>query len=199
MKGNPEFVILKYSAWLDASQFQDAILGAVVQYPLTPSTDHVPETPLQYNHIDLVEGTLTEFLLVSSNASSNDASAVRGSMAAASFKGRTRDSLQLAGKLRVLDTVPGWISLLNTWPLCLVVGVMTDEEVDLDYSGAVERNVHGKLEVPLATVGMAAAGAPAGVLSGVDGSTAHVEAATSPLCSGPSRPAAASSSSSCAL
>lgn len=42
MKGDPEFVILKYSAWLDASKFEDRMLGAVIRYvePRDASAQH---------------------------------------------------------------------------------------------------------------------------------------------------------------
>lgn len=196
MKGDPEFVILKPAAWLDAGKFEDAILGAVVRNPLAPSDDYVSNTPLRYNEVDLIERSLTDFLLASSSASSTEASAALRSVAGVSFKANTEASLELAGKLvrykrlqqhgnfwsklradpAVLGTVPDWISLFNTWPPCLVVGIMTAEEVDIDYSGATEKNINGKLEAPLATVGLAAAGAPAGLLGGVDAGDAYADA-----------------------
>lgn len=196
MKGDPEFVILKYLAWLDASKFEDAILGAVVRNPLSPSNDYVPKVPQRPRDVDFVEGSLTDFLLASSTASSSEASAALGTVAGMSLKGNTQDSLQLAGKLvryrrlqqhsdfwetlradtTVQDTVLGWIKSRDTLPPCLVVGVMTAEEVDIDYSGAIEKNIDGKLEAPLATVGLAAAGVPTGLLGGVDAGTVHANA-----------------------
>lgn len=173
-------MILKYQAWLDASKFEDTILGAVVRQPLKPSNDYVPDAPLRHNNSELVEGTLTDFLLAGSGASSRDASAALGSVAGVSWRGNTGDGVNLAGKLvryrrlqqhgrfwerlradpAVRGAVPGWVSLLNAWPPCLVVGVMTAEDVELDYSGAAGRAASGGLELPLATVGLAAAGVP---------------------------------------
>ena len=47
MKGDPEFVILKYTAWLDASKFEDKILGSIVKEFLRPTNAFVPDMPLQ--------------------------------------------------------------------------------------------------------------------------------------------------------
>ncbi|CZR58256.1 uncharacterized protein PAC_08147 [Phialocephala subalpina] len=190
MKGDPEFVILKYSAWLETSAFESRILGSVIRYPLKPSNEYVPSgvSPLQYNTFDLVKGALTDFVLANKNTTSHDASLSLTSIAGFAFKGNTDDSVHLAGKLvrykrlqqhgqfwaklkadqAVRDAVPGWVSLLNTWPPCLVVGIMTAEDVKLDFSDEASHDNSGHAEVPLATLAVPAASAAGNLLGGSD-------------------------------
>jgi hypothetical protein len=180
MKGDPEFVILKHTAWLPTPQYETEILGSIVRYPLKPSNDYVPPSPLQYNTLPFHEGTLENFLFTNTATKSHDVSLALKSVASFAFKGNTEDAVHLAGKLvryrrltqhsqfwrklrangKVVEEVPGWISLLNTWPPCLVVGIMTASAVDLDFSGATSRERNGTLEFPLTTVALAAAGVP---------------------------------------
>ncbi|CAI6089272.1 unnamed protein product [Clonostachys chloroleuca] len=134
MKGDPEFVILKYQAWMEAAEFEDVILGAVVKEPLSPS------------------------------------------IGGYSITGNTEESVHLAGKyirykrIQQLDqfwaklkedadvkqTVPGWISFFNTWPVCLVVGIMVCEDVELSMDGARSRTLEGKIELPIGQITLAA-------------------------------------------
>ena len=186
MKGDPNFIVLKYSAWLDASKFEDKILGAVVRYPFKPSNEYLPDSPLRYNKTDLVEGVFTDFLHGATSTKSRDAAVALESLVGFEWRGSKEESIHLTGKLlrykrlqqhpqfwaqlktdaAVVDAVPGWISLLNTWPPCLVVGIMTAEDVELDFTAASERRRQGLLEAPLATIALAAAGVPAGLLGG---------------------------------
>lgn len=195
MKGDPKFIVLKYSAWLDASKFETAMLGAVVRNPLSPTTDYVPDHPLRYNKKDLIEGSLPNFLISGSNTSSTKASAALSSVVGFSWEGNKDDTVHLAGKLlrykrlqqhenfwellradpMIRARVPGWISFFNTWPPCLVVGIMTAEDVELDYSGATERQMSGELQLPLAAVSLAAVGTPA--LCTLDGANPSATAA----------------------
>ncbi|KAI0427308.1 hypothetical protein F5Y09DRAFT_344787 [Xylaria sp. FL1042] len=110
--------MLKYSAWLDASKFEDKILSAVVRYPFKPSNECLPESPLRYNKTDLIEGVFTDFLHGATSTKSRDVA----------FWSRLKNDEAFVG------AVPGWISLLNTWPPCLVVGIMTAEDVELDFT-----------------------------------------------------------------
>lgn len=125
--------------------------------------EYLPDCPLQYNTPDLVEGSLTDFILTNTNTTSHDASAALHSIASFAFKGNTNDSVRLAGKLvrhkrlqqhgrlwaqlkadrAVRDEAPGWVLLLNTWPPCLVVGIMMAEDVELGFSGAAARGRNG--------------------------------------------------------
>ncbi|KAJ4370042.1 hypothetical protein N0V83_005806 [Neocucurbitaria cava] len=182
MSGDPEFVILKHSAWLDAAKYESKILGAVVRQPLKPTNDYLPENPLQYNDFDLVEPSepLTDFVLENSNIKAAHASAKLSSIGSFSFKGETTESIKLAGKLirykrlqqhsqfwsklkedkAVGAKIPTWVADAKTWPPCLVVGIMIAEDVDLDFGGASQREKTGGVELPLAKIAMAATGAP---------------------------------------
>lgn len=184
MKGDPTFVILKYSAWLDTNQFEDKILGAVVRYPLRPTNEYTPASPLRYNNTELIEGVFTEFVHDSTRTVSHDASAALQSLVGFEWKGRKEASVHLRGKrLRykrlqqhaqfwsqlktddaVRDLVPRWISMLNTWPPCLVVGIMTaEDDIELSFSHAAERERHVDLGLPVAAAAAAAATAATGV------------------------------------
>ncbi|GAW24403.1 hypothetical protein ANO14919_139870 [Xylariales sp. No.14919] len=187
MKGDPNFVMLKYSAWLDAAKFEDKILGAIVRYPFKPSNEYLPESPLRYNKADLVEGSFANFVHDKASTKSRSASAALESLIGFKWHGSKEDSVHLAGKLlrykrlqqhsqfwsqlktdeAVIAAVPGWISLLNTWPPCLVVGIMTAEDVELDFTSTAERQREGELEAPLTAVALAAAGVPSGLIGDV--------------------------------
>ncbi|RWA14851.1 hypothetical protein EKO27_g256 [Xylaria grammica] len=177
MKGDPNFVMLKYSAWLDAAKFEDKILGAIVRYPFKPSNEYLPESPLRYNKVDLVEGSFANFVHDKASTKSRSASAALESLVGFKWHGSKEDSVHLTGKLlrykrlqqhsqfwsqlktdeAVIAAVPGWISLLNTWPPCLVVGIMTAEDVELDFTSTAECQREGELEAPLTAVALAAA------------------------------------------
>lgn len=75
MEGDPTFVILKYSAWLDAAKFEEKILGAVVRYPLKPSNEYAPSesSPLRYNKAELVTGSFTDFISTGAITQTHDA------------------------------------------------------------------------------------------------------------------------------
>ena len=67
---------------------------------------------------------------------------------------------QFWGKLKmdpdVRATVPGWISRFNAWPVCLVVGIMICEDVDLSFEGHSSLERGGKVELPIGKVSLAA-------------------------------------------
>lgn len=182
MKGDPEFVILKYSAWLDAAKYESQILGSIVRQPLMPTNDFTPPNPLQYNAHDLVEPSepLTDFTLESTNTTVDHASAKLSSIAGLSFKNEVSESVKLAGKIitykrlaqhsefwgklkgdtTVSTTVPTWVTDAVRLPPCLVVGIMIAEDVDIDFSGASQRDIDGNVELPIAKIAMAATGTP---------------------------------------
>jgi hypothetical protein len=63
MSGDPEFIILKYQAWMRTAAFEDTILGAIIKQPLSPSTNYVPDAPTAYISHALQEGSATDFVL----------------------------------------------------------------------------------------------------------------------------------------
>lgn len=178
MKGDPEFIILKQSTWLNADEFESQILGGIIRYPLRPTDDYV--SGLEYNQNPLISGFRKEFVLNSTSSASSNTSATLDSISSFNWKGSTSDSVHLTGKLlnykrlqqhsafwekikkdqNVANTVPGWISIFNSWQPCLVVGIMIAEDVELDFSGSKGRERDGNLQVPITTIATAAAGAP---------------------------------------
>jgi hypothetical protein len=62
LKGDPNFVVLKYSAVLDTKS-EGKIIEAIVLYPFKPSNEYLPESPLRYNETDHVKGVSANFLL----------------------------------------------------------------------------------------------------------------------------------------
>jgi len=176
MKGDPEFVILKYQSWLETSKFETTILGSIVKEFLNPTRNYCPESPLQYHTPELVEGSLTDFVLENTGKAGTEVSAALQAIAGFSFKGSTENAVHLQGKLirykrlqqhdqfwaklkqdkTVKDTVPGWVKFYNTWPVCLVVGIMTCEDVEINYEGKQEIQHEGHAEVPIGQITLAA-------------------------------------------
>ena len=176
MKGDPEFVILKYQAWMEAAEFEDVILGAIVHEPLSPSTNYVPDAPRKYVTHEHQTGAATDFVLAGSGASSGELTTSHKSIGGFSVSGNRDESVHLAGKfirykrIQQLDrfwarlredkdvktTAPGWISFFNTWPVCLVVGIMVCEDVELSMDGAQSRTREGNVELPIGQVTLAA-------------------------------------------
>ena len=168
MKGDPEFIILKHAAWMSAG-FQESILGAIIRHPLSPSTDYVPDSPLRYNKYHLQESTATDFAFANTAEATSEVSGAVTTIANFAVKGKTEDKIHLGGKLvrikrlqqvgefwaalrsdpAVKSTVPGWISFYNTWPVCIVVGIMICEDIKLGHNTAtsVQRQVSGELPV----------------------------------------------------
>jgi hypothetical protein len=153
MKEDPSFVILKPAAWLDASEFEEEILGAIVQEFLKPTDNYVPKSPLQYNSEKFVEGPFTDFTLNTSGSAAQGAGISLGSILGFNLEGSAEDAVHLNGKrIRhkllqqhsqfwdklkqdpgVKSTVPGWISFFNRRPVCLVVGIMICEDIDVSF------------------------------------------------------------------
>jgi hypothetical protein len=92
-----------------------------------------------------------------------------------SFKGNIESAVDLSGKLirykrlqqyqkfwsklksdpDVSMTVPHWISRYRA-PVCLVVGIMICEDVELSFEGKQSREVEGKVELPIGKITLAA-------------------------------------------
>jgi len=176
MKEDPSFVILKPAAWLDASEFEEEILGAIVQEFLKPTDNYVPKSPLQYNSEKFVEGPFTDFTLKTSGSAAQGAGISLGSILGFNLKGSAEDAVHLNGKrIRhkqlqqhsqfwdklkqdpvVKSIVPGWISFFNRRPVCLVVGIMICEDIDVSFKEKRGQEADGHLEIPIAQ----AAGVP---------------------------------------
>jgi hypothetical protein len=121
---------------------------------------------------------VTDFVLDNTGSINDTASVSLKSVAGISFRGSTESSVQLSGKLirykrlqqhdrfwaklradpDVKATVPYWTSRYRP-PVCLVVGIMICEDVDLSFNEthAQEREANGQL--PLGTI-IVAAGVP---------------------------------------
>lgn len=186
MKGDPEFIILRHTAWMPAG-FEKSILGAIIKDPLSPSTDHVPKSPLQYNKHDLLERTATDFVLANAGTAASEVSGAVTTVANFAIKGRTEDKIHLRGKLlrikriqqvgdfwaalrsdpAVKSTVPGWISFYNTWPVCMVVGIMICEDVELGLNTVTSDQRQATGKVPVGAIALAA-GAPNPLSDSVD-------------------------------
>jgi hypothetical protein len=178
MKGDPEFVILKYQSWLDTAKFEDKILGSIVKEFLRPTNNYVPDTPLKYNKHEFIDGCITDFVLDNSGSKNNDATANLKSVAGVSFKGSTENAVKLSGKLvrykrlqqhdqfwpklkedpDVKAIVPNWTSRYRA-PVCLVVGIMICEDVELSFEGKSSLERGGEVELPIGKITLAA-GAP---------------------------------------
>lgn len=187
MKGDPVFVVLKYTSWLDAAEFEDRILGAVVKEFLKPSDRYEPSTKkkVALDYYDKAEypfvtGSFEDFVANPTNNSSGSVSISLGSIAGFEFCGSKKDAIHLNGQVirwkrlqqhelfwpklatdpRVQEHVPGWISLINIWPPSLVVGIMVCEDVSVGVEAEHTRKTKVNLSVPVSTIAAGAAGAP---------------------------------------
>lgn len=87
------------SPLLSSAGFEKSILGAITKDPLSPSTDHVPNSPLQYNKHDLLERTSTDFVLANTGAAASEVSGAVPAVANFTIKGLAEDTIHLRGEL----------------------------------------------------------------------------------------------------
>ncbi|XP_044724630.1 uncharacterized protein HRG_02526 [Hirsutella rhossiliensis] len=173
MDGGPEFVMLKYQAWLETADFEGKLLGAIVKEYLNPTSFREPDNPLQYNHEPFAEGAFTDFAVSTATTAGRFGVASLKSLADFSFFGRTSDEVHLKGKrirwkrLQRLDRfwealsrdaavrarVPRWIKFGTTWSVCLVVGIMICEDVDVSVENNRARGTKGNAGTPRITIG----------------------------------------------
>jgi hypothetical protein len=138
----------------------------------------VTDAPLKYNSHDFQEGTVTDFVIENTGSKGHEASASLKAVAGMSFKGSTQSSVQLNGKLirykrlqqhdqfwaklkadpDVKATVPRWTSRFRA-PVCLVVGIMICEDVELSFDETQSREREVKGELPIGKITLAT-GAP---------------------------------------
>lgn len=175
MKGDPEFVILKYQSWLDTEKFEKEVLGAIVKQYLSPVQDYCPVNEAQWNKLKFTEGYLTDFDLTNSNEGGVSATASLKSLAGFKFSAATEDKVHLEGKLIrfkrllqqdqffderktdpiVIQTVPRWIKWPYLHPVWVVVGIMTCEDVTFNFENKRELHVDGHVEVSVGEVTVA--------------------------------------------
>ena len=187
MKGDPVFVVLKYTSWLDAAESEDRILGSVVKEFLKPSDRYEPSTKtkvaLDYydkEEYPFVTGSFNDFVADPTNNSSGSFSLSLGDIAGFEFCGSKKDSIHPEGQVirwkrlqqhelfwpklvtdpGVQEHVPGWISLINLWPPSLVVGIMVCEGVSVKVEAEHTRKTKVNLSVAASTTAAGAAGVP---------------------------------------
>lgn len=161
---------------MEASEFEDAILGAIIKEPLSPSTNYVPDSPVKYRTHEHQKGSATDFVLAKAGATAKELAASLKLIGGYSVSGNKEDSVHLAGKFirykriqqldqfwaklkedpDVKETAPVWISFFNTWPVCLVVGIMICEDVELFMDGAQSRIHEGNVELPIGQITLTA-------------------------------------------
>ena len=98
MSSDPVFIVLNFTAWLDTTNFEQRILGAIVRSCLQPTNNYVPENPLQYNSKVFVDGSFNDFVTNTAMTASHEVSASLESLASFRFRGSTSDSVHLKGK-----------------------------------------------------------------------------------------------------
>ncbi|KAI8278760.1 hypothetical protein K4K59_009110 [Colletotrichum sp. SAR11_240] len=196
MKGDPEFLILNHSAWIQP-ELEDNILGSIVKNPLSPTSNYVPREPakaMQYNKNKLQEDTGSDFVLTKSSAKSHRVEARVGKIADAKFKGTAEDILHLSGKVvhvkrltqidqfwadlrldeTVVSTVPEWLSgwsWARPYPVCMIVGIMICEDAEHQVETTSTSKQEVTIEVPAGTITGAAYGAPPIVSGMIDPSS----------------------------
>jgi hypothetical protein len=118
---------------------------------------------------------VTDFVLSNTSLQSHEASATLESVAGISFRGSTESSVQLSGKLirykrlqqhdqlwarlkadpDVKVLVPRWTSRYRA-PVCLVVGIMMCEDVELSFDETQSREREAKGQMPIGKITLAA-------------------------------------------
>jgi hypothetical protein len=118
---------------------------------------------------------VTDFVLDNTGSKSDETSVSIKSVTGVSFKGSTESSVQLSGKLvrykrlqqhdqfwaklkadpNVRAIVPRWTSHYRA-PVCLVVGIMICEDVELSFDETKSKEREAKGEVPVSKITLAA-------------------------------------------
>ncbi|KAL6906956.1 hypothetical protein GGI43DRAFT_247478 [Trichoderma evansii] len=175
MKGDPEFVILKYQSWLDTEKFEREVVGAIVKQYLSPVQDYCPVNETQWNKLKFTEGCLTDFDLTNSKQGSVSATASLESIARLNVNADMETKVHLEGKFirfkrllqqdqffderktdpAVVETVFRWIKWPYLNPLWVVVGIMTCEGVTVNFENKRDLLVDGHVEVPIGEITVA--------------------------------------------
>ncbi|KAK9415848.1 hypothetical protein SUNI508_10148 [Seiridium unicorne] len=85
----------KQETWLDAAQFEDKILGAIVRYPSKLTNEYLPDSPLRYNKTDRVEGSFADFLHDNARIKSHAASAALESLVGFKWQGSKEETVHI--------------------------------------------------------------------------------------------------------
>lgn len=184
--GDPTFFFLKPFAWLNATDWEDKILGAFLKTYADPTKGSVPddrvesESHLKYNHFNLHERDFNTFTLDSHGSEKKEASIALQSLTELSFTGEKSHAHMLDGKkislkrLTQIDVffkeakedgvvksrVVPWVKPGSQNPVCLVVGIMMCEEASVDWQQGRQRGLVAKGSIPFGKLAQAAAGAP---------------------------------------
>ncbi|KAJ0120501.1 hypothetical protein J7T55_015230 [Diaporthe amygdali] len=179
MAKDPEFFILKQWAWMDTAEFEDTLLGAFVASYADPLGDSILPEPgnesylKKYTDGKTFGGKFTEFIIDNYREEKQDVGTLLNSLAGVTFSGETEEAVFLTGKLiryrrlrdirtffgkvkqddEVKSRVPNWIKLSDKlrgdMGVCLVVGVMICEDVDVEWGAEDRKDVAGNLEIPI--------------------------------------------------
>jgi hypothetical protein len=187
MYGDPEFFFLKPTAWLDADRWENKMLGAFVKEFPSPTNGSVPDSRPeskslfeQYDEYGTEDGKFNGFVLDAQAFTKKGASATLKSLAKVSFNGSTEHAHCLEGRylrfrrLTQLDSffdkaknddvvksrVPNWIRSGLKNPVCMVIGIMICEDVEVVWEEMAQKEREAKGELPVATIARAAAGIP---------------------------------------
>src|SRR5450755_3251730 len=98
MAQDPVFLILKFSAWLPASD-TDSVLGAAVKNFLSPTNNSVPDYPLTYSDYGLSENSFTDFVLKKGRSRGRAAEEELKSIASIKLAGKANEDFDLSGKI----------------------------------------------------------------------------------------------------
>ncbi|KUJ07744.1 uncharacterized protein LY89DRAFT_691475 [Mollisia scopiformis] len=187
MHGDPEFFFLKPVAWMDAKKWENKMLGAFLKEYPSPTNGYVAESGPenkslfeQYDSFGTEDGQFNDFVLDAHASAKKGVSATLKSLANVSFDGETTHAHSLEGKylrfrrltqldvffdkakkdVEVSKRVPNWIKSGLKIPVCVVVGIMICEDVEVVWEEGAKKAVEAKGEIPIATIARAAAGIP---------------------------------------
>jgi len=179
---DPEFFLLTPTAWLDADKYENQMLGAFVRNYASPTDTCVPESGSheQYNKSKILERSFTDFVLDAHASIKNGAQVTLEKLGGVSFSGETSWVNRLEGKYvrfrrltqvdkffenvkkdrEVAERVPHWRKPGRRIPVCLVVGIMICEDVNVAWEKEEQKQMTAEGQIPIATVVRSAVGAP---------------------------------------
>lgn len=160
------------------AEYEGSMLGAFVKDYADPAADATVPGLGDGSHVATYEwktfgGKFSDFVVNNYQEDRRDASAVLESLAGVRFSGETSDAVHLSGKFiryrrlrdvpaffakvrndeEVKSRVPNWIKLSDVVKrdvsVCLVVGVMICEDVDVEWGTETRTDVGGNIQVPL--------------------------------------------------